>query len=75
MKLAQKRGWEMDKLRAVIELLAAGDALPLRHRHHSLGGEWKNFRDCHIGPDWLLIYRINGDELLLVRTGTHSDLF
>ncbi len=75
MKLAEKRGKDMAKLREVIELLAAGGPLPARNKDHSLGGEWRHFRDCHIEPDWLLIYKIDGDDLYLVRTGTHSDLF
>jgi mRNA interferase YafQ len=48
---------------------------PPRYKDHPLGGEWKHFRDCHIEPDWLLIYKIDGEDLYLVRTGTHSDLF
>ena len=47
----------------------------LRYRDHSLGGNWKHHRDCHIEPDWLLIYKIDGEDLYLVRTGKHSDLF
>jgi mRNA interferase YafQ len=65
----------MLKLRAVIVLLVEGTALPSRYQDHPLAGEWKSFRDCHIEPDWLLIYKIDGDDLRLVRTGTHSDLF
>ena len=65
----------MAKLRAVILLLIQGNQLPSRFKDHPLGGEWKSFRDCHIEPDWLLVYKIDGDDLQLVRTGTHSDLF
>lgn len=75
VKLAKKRGKDMLKLRAVIVLLVEGTALPSRYQDHPLAGEWKSFRDCHIEPDWLLIYKIDGDDLRLVRTGTHSDLF
>jgi mRNA interferase YafQ len=75
VKLAQKRGKDMAKLREVILLLVEGRPLPPRCKDHPLGGEWKHFRDCHIEPDWLLIYKIDGDDLHLVRTGTHSDLF
>ncbi|MGA3055579.1 MAG: type II toxin-antitoxin system YafQ family toxin [Candidatus Korobacteraceae bacterium] len=75
VKLAEKRGKDMAKLRELIVLLAAGGPLPPRYKDHSLGGEWRHFRDCHIEPDWLLIYKIDGDDLYLVRTGTHSDLF
>ena len=58
-----------------ILLLIEGSPLPPRYRDHQLGGEWKHFRDCHVEPDCLPIYKINGYELHLVRTGTHSDLF
>jgi mRNA interferase YafQ len=75
VKLAQNRGKDMAKLRETILLLIEGSPLPPRYRDHSLGGEWKRFRECHIEPDWLLIYKIDGDDLRLVRTGTHSDLF
>ena len=75
VKLAQKRGKDMVKLREVILLLIEGHPLPPRYKDHPLGGEWKHYRDCHIEADWLLLYRIDGDDLYLVRTGTHSDLF
>ena len=75
VKLAEKRGKDMAKLREAILLLIEGRPLPPRYKHHPLGGDWKHFRDCHIEPDWLLIYKIDGDNLHLVRTGTHSDLF
>ena len=75
VKLAQKRGKDMAKLREVILLLIEGSQLPPRCKDHPLGGDWKHFRDCHLEPDWLLIYKIDGDNLHLVRTGTHSDLF
>ena len=74
-KRAQKRGKDMAKLRAVIEVLLAAEPLPPRLKDHSLSGEWSGFRDCHVEPDWVLIYRIEGDELILARTGTHADLF
>ena len=75
VKLAQKRGKDMAKLREVILLLIEGKLLPARYKDHLLGGEWIHHRDCHIEPDWLLIYKLDGDDLYLVRTGTHSDLF
>jgi mRNA interferase YafQ len=65
----------MAKLREAILLLIEGNPLPHRYKDHPRGGDWKHFRDCHIEPDWLLIYKIDGDDLHLVRTGTHSDLF
>jgi mRNA interferase YafQ len=75
VKRAKKRGKDMSKLRGLILLLLAGEALPERYRDHPLRGNWKSYREVHIEPDWLLIYRIVGDELHLVRTGSHADLF
>jgi mRNA interferase YafQ len=75
VKLARRRGYDLEKLREAILLLAEGNALAPRYKDHPLAGEWKNYRDCHLEPDWLLIYKIEGDDLYLVRTGTHSDLF
>jgi mRNA interferase YafQ len=75
VKLAQRRGNDMSKLREAILLLAAGSPVSARHRDHPLGGDWAHHRECHIEPDWLLIYKVDGDDLYLVRTGTHSDLF
>ena len=66
---------DMSKLRALIEMLAAGKSLPERCRDHPLKGEFASFRDCHIEPDWLLIYATTKEDLKLVRTGTHGDLF
>ena len=76
-KLAQKRGMPMQELKNIIGKLAAGKTLETKHRDHALSGNYAVFRECHIRPDWLLIYRINDDalELLAHRTGTHSDLF
>lgn len=77
LKLAKKRGLKIDNLRNVIETLAAEKSLDEKYRDHNLSGEYKGFRECHIEPDWLLIYRIDRDvlELFLFRTGTHADLF
>jgi mRNA interferase YafQ len=75
VKLARKRGKDMAKLREAISLLIEGCPLPPRYRDHPLGGDWQHFRDCHIEPDLLLIYKIDGENLHLVRTGTHSDIF
>ena len=76
-KLAKRRGLPLDELKAVIEILASGKQLASRFQDHSLSGRYNMFRECHIRPDWLLIYRINMDtvELIVQRTGTHSDLF
>lgn len=77
IKKAQKRGLDMELLTAVIKKLAAGEELPPRYRDHVLIGDYTGCRECHIQPDWLLIYEIEQDELFLylIRTGTHSDLF
>jgi mRNA interferase YafQ len=75
VKLAQRRGKDMLKLRAVVLLLIEGKPLPLRLKDHPLSGDWEHHRDCHIEPDWLLLYKIDGDDLYLVRTGSHADLF
>ena len=76
-KLAIKRGLKIELLDAVIELLAMGKPLPDACRDHELSGNWKGHRECHIQPDWLLVYRIEESVLVLTlsRTGTHSDLF
>jgi mRNA interferase YafQ len=70
----KRRGKDTDKLRAIIESLCHRRPLDLRRRDHALTGEWKGWRDCHVEPDWVLIYRQEGDTLILGRTGTHSDL-
>lgn len=75
VKLAEKRGKDLAKLREAILLLTEGRALPSRYKEHPLGGNWEHHRDCQIEPDWLLIYKIDDNDLYLVRTGTHSDLF
>ena len=77
LKLAAKRGLRLDELNAIVEQLAAGQTLPERNRDHALTGDYIGFRECHIRPDWLLVYRVDGDalELFLFRTGTHTDLF
>ncbi len=74
-KLAEKRGLDIAKLNAVIALLSAESDLPDRLHDHGLTGGWKGYRDCHIQPDWLLIYKVEAGRVYLARTGTHSDLF
>lgn len=77
LKLALKRGYNLEELSKVVEMLASRIKLPSKYKDHALSGEYTNFRECHIKPDWLLIYHIDDEELelLLFRTGTHSDLF
>lgn len=75
-KLAMKRGLKISLLDEVIALLSRGEELPEKYRDHALIGNWLGHRECHILPDWLLIYRIENDVLVLTlsRTGSHSDL-
>lgn len=75
VKLAEKRGKDMKKLRHVIGLLLTGQPLPRELGDHPLQGDWKPRRDIHIEPNWLLIYRVDGDVVRFERTGTHADLF
>jgi mRNA interferase YafQ len=75
VKLLLKRGKDMNKLKEIIDLLFQSQELPARTRDHQLKGTLKDCRECHIEGDWLLIYRIEGSELCLIRTGSHSDLF
>lgn len=76
-KLAMKRSMKIELLEEVIAMLAMGETLPDKHKDHALTGNWLGHRECHILPDWLLIYRIEDEVLVLTlaRTGTHSDLF
>ena len=76
-KLAVKRGQNIDLLDDIIRLLAKGEALPETNRDHALSGNWIGYRECHIQSDWMLVYRVDDDILVLIlaRTGTHSDLF
>ncbi len=76
-KLALKRHLNVELLEDVIAILAMGEALPKKYKDHDLSGDWVGHRECHIQPDWLLVYRIEDNVLVLTlsRTGTHSDLF
>lgn len=73
----KKRGYDTRLLEKVVEILAEGESLPDEYRDHALSGDYKGCRECHISPDWLLVYEIIEKELILylTRTGTHSDLF
>lgn len=76
IKKIQKSGrYRLKLLLEVVELLAQDMQLPQKNRDHSLTGDWTDFRECHILPDWLLIYRLEPEKLILVRTGSHSELF
>ena len=72
---AERRGKDLDKLEALLTLLIHQERLPERYRDHPLRGKLRDYREAHIEPDWLMIYGVRGDELHLVRTGSHSDLF
>lgn len=76
-KLAIKRHLNVELLDDIIRTLSRGEALPEKNRDHALTGDWIGHRECHIQPDWLLVYRVQDDVLILTlaRTGTHSDLF
>ncbi|NDE89740.1 MAG: type II toxin-antitoxin system YafQ family toxin [Alphaproteobacteria bacterium] len=75
LKKMKKRGKDLSKLLAIVECLAKGEALSAKHKQHPLKGDWHPKWDCHIEPDWLLIYEVTKDTVKLARTGTHSDLF
>lgn len=75
LKKAQKRQLNIKLLKYVIQTLEQGKDLEPKYCDHKLTGNWADFRECHIKPDWLLIYRIADNTLTLVRTGSHSDLF
>lgn len=72
-----KRGLKQDKLAQVIKTLVNEKALPLHYKDHALTGNYSGYRECHLAPDWLLIYKMKKEDelLILIRTGTHSDLF
>ncbi len=76
-KLAMKRGLDISLLEDIIAKLALGESLSEKNRDHALSGNWNGYRECHILPDWLLIYKLEDNVLILTlaRTGTHSNLF
>lgn len=74
-KRIKKRGKDLSKLKGIVSAIANSEALEERQRDHPLSGNWSGSRDCHIEPDWILIYRLDGEYLFLERTGSHSDLF
>ena len=77
LKAAKKRGLNLNLLKTVVNTLACGEPLERKYRDHDLMGDYSGFRECHIQPDWILVYRIEQEELelFLFRTGSHSDLF
>jgi mRNA interferase YafQ len=75
VKLAARRGRDLSKLKTVLDLLIDGAPLPPQLRDHPLRGDWHGSRDCHVEPDWVLIYTLEANHVRFERTGTHSDLF
>ena len=75
LKLARRRGKELAKMEAVIDALARGERLSSRHRAHRLQGEMQGLWECHVEPDWLMIWDESDREIVLIRCGTHADLF
>jgi mRNA interferase YafQ len=70
-----KQAADLDKLEEIVDLLQSQQPLPARCRPHALRGNWSGHWDCHVKPDWLLLYRVTETELILVRTGSHAELF
>lgn len=75
LKLAAKRKRHLDKLNAIVIALRRGEKLPVKNHNHKLQGSYKDYWECHIEPDWLLVYKKTKTHIILARTGTHSDLF
>ena len=75
LKRIERRGYDRALLDAVVDALRKDEQLPRARRDHPLKGQWKGWRECHVQPDWLLIYMTSSTEVLLARTGTHADLF
>jgi mRNA interferase YafQ len=75
IKLIKKRGKELNKIFKIMQLLLNQEKLPPKNRDHALTGNYTNRRECHVEPDWLLIYKLESDAIIFERTGTHSDLF
>jgi mRNA interferase YafQ len=75
VKRMQRQGREVEKLKRVLEALVKGEPLAAKYRDHVLVGQYKGTRECHMEPDWLLIYELAEAEIILIRTGSHSDLF
>ena len=75
LKTVEKRNFDIDLLKDVIKKLCLEESLPAKNRDHNLSGDWSGCRECHISPDWLLIYQVGNGIIVFERTGTHSDLF
>ena len=77
LKLCKSRGYDIELIRTVIKKLSNGEKLEDKYKDNDLKGNWSGYRECHVLPDWLLVYKYNNDDLILIltRTGSHSDLF
>ena len=75
LRRVRKQGKDLDKLETIVDLLQNGEPLAARCRPHPLRGNWTGAWDCHVDPDWILVYRVTGETLILVRTGSHAALF
>lgn len=75
LKRITRRGYKRDLLDTIVDAIRRGDTLPASLRAHPLKGEWRGHWECHIAPDWLLIYQVSSELVILARTGTHADLF
>ena len=75
LKKVLKQGRKVEKIQTIVNLLQEGSPLDPKHRPHQLTGNWKPKLECHVGPDWLLIYEVTNEEVKLIRTGSHSELF
>lgn len=75
VKKIQKSGKDMEKLKTLVRLLEVGEVLPAYYKDHKLIGNYRDRRECHIEPDWLLIYKLKGEHIIFERTGTHAELF
>ncbi len=74
-KLNIKRGYNMQQIKSIMKLLESGKELPTKNKDHSLTGNYLNCRGCHVQSDWLLIYQLFNNDIIFIRTGSHSDLF
>jgi len=75
LKKAKRQGKDLNLLQTVVITLACQELLEEHFRVHVLSGNWRGYRECHVNPDWLLIYKVDGQELKLARVGSHSELF
>lgn len=74
-KRVKRRGYALERLEIIIDLLRRGESLPLSARPHALHGTWIGYHECHVRGDWLLVYKVTDEEVCLARTGTHADVF